>query len=66
MWAVAVLNADGRRGIAVEADIGAKVGWLIWAGIGLTVAGLLVTATAIALVMILGRRASRDRVDAAA
>ncbi len=66
VWAVAVLNADGRRGIAVEADIGAKVGWLIWAGIGLTVAGLLVTATAIALVIILGRRASRDRVEPAA
>ncbi len=63
VWTVAVLNADGRRGVAVEADIGAKVGWLIWVGVGLTIVGLLVTATAIALVVMVSRRASRDQDD---
>ena len=61
VWTVAVLNADGSRGVAVDADIGAEVTWLIWVGVGLTLVGLVVTATAILLIIHIGRRADRDR-----
>jgi hypothetical protein len=60
-WTVAILNGDGSRGVAVSADIGAKVGWVLWVGIGLAVAGLVMTGTGVALIMVVGRRASRDQ-----
>lgn len=62
VWTVAVMNADASRGVAVNADIGAKVGWLIWVGLGLTLVGAIVTATAVMLIVWVGRRADRDRV----
>ncbi len=60
VWTVAVLNADGSRGIAVDADIGAEVPALIWIALGLTVVGLIVTVAAVLLILHVGRRASRD------
>lgn len=65
-WTVAVLNGDGSRGVAVAADIGAKIGWVLWVGIGFAVAGLVMTGTGVALIMVVGRRASRDQPPAAA
>ncbi|HEY8001273.1 MAG: hypothetical protein ACHQJ5_01350 [Vicinamibacteria bacterium] len=61
-WTVAILNADASRGIAVEADIGAKVGWLIWLGLGLAVVGLAMAGTGVALIIVIGRRAGGDQV----
>jgi hypothetical protein len=60
VWTVAVLNADGSRGVAVDADIGAEIPALIWVALGLTVVGLIVTVAAILLILHVGRRASRD------
>ncbi len=59
-WTAVVMNADGSRGVAVEADAGVKVGWVIWAGLGMFVLGLLMTAGAVAVVLLIGRSASRS------
>lgn len=60
IWSVVVMNADAARGISVDAEVGAKIDWLIWAGVGLTVVGLVLTAAMVALILIIARRASRD------
>ena len=39
-WSVVTMNADGYRRVVVDADVGAKVGWFLWAALGLFVAGL--------------------------
>jgi hypothetical protein len=52
------MNADAARGIVIDADIGAKVGWVLGLGIGLLVAGALVTGGGVALILAAGRRAS--------
>lgn len=60
IWSVVVMNADAARGISVDADVGAKIDWLIWAGVGLTVVGLVLTAAMVTLILVIARRASRD------
>ncbi len=59
-WTAVVMNADAARGVDVEADAGVKLGWVIWAGLGMFVVGLLITAAAAVVVLVIGRRASRD------
>jgi hypothetical protein len=39
-WAVVAMNADASQGVDLEVDAGAKVSWLIWVGIGLSIIGL--------------------------
>ena len=56
-WTAVVMNADARRGISVEADVGVKLGWAIWAGLGMLVLGGLMTAGAVAVILLIGRRA---------
>ena len=58
-WSVVVMNADATRNLDVEADVGVKLGWAIWAGIGMLVVGLLMTAGAVIVILLVGRRASR-------
>jgi hypothetical protein len=59
-WTAVVMNADAGRGIDVEADAGVKLGWAIWAGLGMLLFGLLMTAGAVIVVLLIGRSASRD------
>jgi len=59
-WTAVVMNADGARGIDVDADVGIKLGWAIWAGLGMFVLGLLMSAGAVVVILLIGRRASRD------
>ena len=40
-WAVVVMNADGSAGIDARLELGAKVGFLVPVGVGLTVGGAL-------------------------
>jgi hypothetical protein len=59
-WTAVVMNADASRGIDVEADAGVKLGWAIWAGLGMFVVGLLMSVGAVAVILLIGRRASGD------
>ena len=59
-WTAVVMNADAARGIYVEADAGVKLGWVIWAGLGMLVVGLLMTVGGVVVILLIGRRASRD------
>lgn len=58
-WTAVVMNADAARGVEVEASAGVKLDWAVWAGVGLSVVGLLMSAGAVAVVLLIGRRASR-------
>lgn len=60
-WTAVVMNADGARGIDVEADAGVKLGWAIWAGIAMFALGLLMTAGA-ASAFVRDRRSRGDSV----
>jgi hypothetical protein len=59
-WTAVVMNADAVRGIDVEADAGVKLDWAIWAGLGMFVVGLVMSLGAVAVILLIGRRASRD------
>jgi hypothetical protein len=43
-WTVVVMNADGRAGIDVGADLGAKVPALLWVAIGVLIGGAIFLA----------------------
>jgi hypothetical protein len=58
-WTAVVMNADAARGVGVEADAAVKLDWAIWAGVGMFVVGLLMTGGAVAVILLIGRRASR-------
>jgi hypothetical protein len=58
-WTIVAMNADATRRVVLDADVGAKVGWFLGVGIGLVVAGLLLLAGGVALIVAAGRRASR-------
>jgi hypothetical protein len=58
-WTALVMNADAARGIDVEADVGVKLNWAIWPGLGMVVLGLLMTVGAVIVILIIGRRPSR-------
>jgi hypothetical protein len=60
------MNADGARGIDVEADAGVKLAWVVWAGLGMFVVGLLMSVGAVVVVLLIGRGADRGRVSDAA
>jgi hypothetical protein len=59
-WTAVVMNADAARGIDVEADAGIKLAWAVWAGLGMFVVGLLMSVGAVVVILLIGRRATRD------
>jgi hypothetical protein len=59
-WTAVVMNADAARGVDVKADAGIKLAWAIWAGLGMFVIGLLMSVGAVVVILLIGRRASRD------
>ncbi|MGH2968994.1 MAG: hypothetical protein ACRDK0_08005 [Solirubrobacteraceae bacterium] len=60
-WSVVLMNADPARGIDFEADTGVKLGWAIWAGLGMLLVGLLTTVGAVAVIVLIGRRPAATR-----
>ncbi len=62
-WTVVVMNADGRPGVAVRADLGARMPAAVWIAVGLLVAGAIFALGAALLIAgaIRGRRADRMR-----
>jgi hypothetical protein len=65
-WTVVGMNAGGTRDVSVAASIGAKLTWLVWAGVGLAVVGLIISAVCAILIIFIGRGASRDQVPVSA
>ena len=63
-WQVVVMNADAARGVDVEADVGVKLDWALWVGLGMFVVGLLMSGCAVAVIVLLGRRTSRPPASA--
>jgi hypothetical protein len=45
-WSIVVMNADGSPGVSVDVAAGARIAWLLWAGIGIAALGLLLLAVA--------------------
>ena len=60
-WTVVVMNADGRRGVAVGAELGARMPALVWIALGVLAAGvvLLVGGGLLIAGAFRGRRASQ-------
>jgi len=59
-WTAVVMNADTARGVDVEARAGLKLGWVIWAGVGMFVIGVLMTAGAVVVILLIARRAGQN------
>ena len=59
-WTVVVMNADGRPGIDVGADLGAKVAALPWIGLGVLIGGAVLLAGGALLVIGAVRRSERE------
>ena len=57
-WAVVVMNADAAHGVRADISVGAKVPFLLWLGIGLLGAGVVVGSGAAAAIAF-GARAPR-------
>jgi len=45
--------------VVIDADVGAKAGWVLGVGIGLLVVGLVILAGGVVLIVAMARRASR-------
>ena len=60
VWSAVVMNADASRAVSVEADVGVKIDWLLWVGIGLAIVGAIGVAIAIWLIIVISRRAAAD------
>lgn len=60
-WTVVVMNADGRPGIDVGADLGARMPAVLWIALGVLIAGAVFLAGGALLIAgaVRGRRASR-------
>jgi hypothetical protein len=62
IWTVVVMNADGRPGIHVRADLGARYPDLLWIAVGLLAAGAVVGVGAALLITgAIRRRASQAK-----
>lgn len=55
-WTVVVMNADGRPGVDIKADLGARFPALVWIAAGLLVAGAVFMTGAILLIVSAIRR----------
>ncbi len=60
-WSVVVMNADGRPGIDMGADLGARMPAVLWIAVGVLIAGAVFLAGGLLLIAgaIRGRRASQ-------
>lgn len=58
-WSVVVMNADASEGVSVRAEAGAEFPALPWIALGLLVAGLVVGAVGVLLIVLGNRSAGR-------
>jgi hypothetical protein len=59
-WTVVVMNADGRPGVDVRADLGARMPAVPWIAAGLLAAGVVFLAGGV-LLSVRATRGHRDR-----
>jgi hypothetical protein len=59
-WSVVVMNADGSPGVSADVSAGVKAPWLLWAGIGIALAGGILLAVA-GLMLVRGAGPARTR-----
>jgi hypothetical protein len=65
-WTAVVMNVDGARGVTADVSVGMKVGWVLWVGIVLGVAGLIAGGLGgLAIVRGSRRRTARREAEAA-
>ncbi len=57
-WTIVLMNADGSTAWRADVSIGAEANFLLWLAIGLLVAGLLVLAVGVLLIVLGARRAT--------
>jgi hypothetical protein len=55
-WTVVVMNADGRPGLDVGADLGAELPSVLWVGLGVALAGAVLLLGGVLLIVIAIRR----------
>jgi hypothetical protein len=55
-WSAVVMNADASPGVDARLSLGAKVGFIFWLGLGLTIGGALLVAASAAMVYFSVRR----------
>jgi Domain of unknown function (DUF4389) len=64
-WTIVLMNADASDGVAADVSIGAEANFLLWLAIGLLVAGVLVLAVGVLLIVV-GARGATSAAPAAA
>jgi hypothetical protein len=62
-WTVVVMNANGKPGIAMRADVGARMPAVVWVAIGLLAAGAIFLAGSALLVVSAIRNERRSRAE---
>ena len=60
-WTAVIMNADGSAQITAAVSLGARFGALLYIAIGVTVAGVIILAVGIVLIVLGARRARRAR-----
>jgi hypothetical protein len=58
-WVVVLMNANGSPGVESDMAIGAELDWLLWAAIGVAIAGALLLALGVLAIAVGVRRESR-------
>ena len=60
-WTIVLMNADASQGVSADLSAGAEANFLLWLAIGLLLAGLLVLASGVLLIILGARRATSRR-----
>ena len=55
-YTAVAMNAAAGRGVDLDVDIGAKISWLIWVGVGFTAVGLLIVGAAVLIISRLSKK----------